>query len=369
MLFGKALNLFLVSNLLSLAYGALDVSLRGKPQCWGSGNKQPSKFWKEGSRVDRGKYWYVCHNGEFQPRGCFAPKNKRISIGESYVEGGYEMTCVMGSSGFVTFDYSGCVPDGNKRYKVGETWTDTLNRYWFACKTDGPYLRIDVGGCVAHDHKTHLAIGEEYDHQGFTYQCMKKASGVLQMCTVGCFINGNRKKIGEQWNDTKYIYVCKGKGGRAAKSPIGCIHNGKNLYDGDSFERDDQVYQCQIRESHFGLKSTGCLAQDSNGKSVHKVHGCRWTLKKNDNVKIDQSCEEVKGKSVVRTHSCVLTEGGYDVLYLQPNTYTIWSSENSKSPKGYACIVKKDGDAELKTHSIKDLPSKVHGLKYDKPRG
>lgn len=41
--------------------------------------------------------------------------------------------------------------------------------YWFECQQDGPSLvKVQVGGCVAHDKSRHLAVGERYDFGEYT---------------------------------------------------------------------------------------------------------------------------------------------------------------------------------------------------------
>lgn len=70
---------------------------------------------------------------------------------------------------------------------------------WYICKEDGPYLRIDIGGCVSHDKKRKLKIDEEYDYNGFTYTCRQKADGAVQLCATGCIVNKKHYKIGEEW--------------------------------------------------------------------------------------------------------------------------------------------------------------------------
>ncbi|VDM16919.1 unnamed protein product [Wuchereria bancrofti] len=55
-----------------------------------------------------------------------------------------------------------------ERYKIGETWEDEQHMYWFECKADGPYLRVEIGGCVTHDKSRRIALNEMYDFGEYT---------------------------------------------------------------------------------------------------------------------------------------------------------------------------------------------------------
>uniref|UniRef100_A0A0N4ZCQ4 Ricin B-type lectin domain-containing protein n=1 Tax=Parastrongyloides trichosuri TaxID=131310 RepID=A0A0N4ZCQ4_PARTI len=353
----------------SFVYGGIDTAVRRKKSCWSSGNKFPARWWEEGSIIDRGKYWYKCYNGELKPMGCFSVENKRLKIGESYVQNGYEMTCMLGSEGYPNFNFTHCVPDGETKYKVGSSWIDANNKYWYICRQDGPYLRMDIGGCVAHDKKTKLKIDENFDWNNYTYTCRQKAGGIVQMCATGCIVNNDHYKFGQQWNDDKFVYYCKQKGGRAVISVIGCMHDGDKLFDGDSFIDGNEHYQCQIRETSHGVKSNGCVAVDENGNKEKKTFGCRWTKVLKNGNKVQQVCLRVNGKGVIKTDACIFVKNGKDLVYLEPNYYTVWTAPSSKEPMLYACKVSDNGTFSLDIYSIHDSKDKIVGMKYDKPRG
>uniref|UniRef100_A0A0K0EH58 Ig-like domain-containing protein n=1 Tax=Strongyloides stercoralis TaxID=6248 RepID=A0A0K0EH58_STRER len=356
-------------NLFSQTYGAIDMVVRKKSSCWSSGNKIPVRWWEEGSIIERGKYWYKCEKGTLQPMGCFSNSNKRIKIGDSYVEHGYEMTCILGPQGYLSFNFTHCVPDGVEKYSIGESWIDSHMKSWYICKEDGPYLRIDIGGCISHDKKRKLKIDEEYDYNGFTYTCRQKAGGSVQLCASGCIVNKKHYKIGEEWNDDKFIYYCKQKGGKASISTIGCIHNGDKLFDGDSFIDGNEYFQCQIRETSHGIKSGGCILINENGTKEKKTFGCRWTnVLKNGN-KVQQTCLEINGRGKIQTEACIFVKNGKDIIYLEPNYYTIFTSFDSSEPKIYACKVNEKGNYSLGVFAIHESKDKTIGMKYDKPRG
>ncbi|VDN32013.1 unnamed protein product, partial [Gongylonema pulchrum] len=130
-----------------------------------------------------GKYWYTCRQGDLKPEGCFSPTNERLPIGGTFVENGYEIQCILDNSGYLQFKFSACVPKPNKRYLIGETWEDdqvsfyllppTYHMYWFECKADGPYLRVEIRGCVTHDKTRRIALDEVYDFGEYTYVLIK----------------------------------------------------------------------------------------------------------------------------------------------------------------------------------------------------
>ncbi|VDN03331.1 unnamed protein product [Thelazia callipaeda] len=171
---------------------------QSRRRCWSSGNGQPAHWLNDGEQISRGKYWYVCSRGELQPRGCFTANNEQLRIGDKYVENGYELQCVL-DRGYLQFKFTACVPKSNKRYTIGETWEDEKRMYWFECKADGPYLRVEIRGCLTHDKSRKLELNEVYDFGEYTYQCQKKYNGTVQMCSVGCVHKGAHYKIGDQW--------------------------------------------------------------------------------------------------------------------------------------------------------------------------
>uniref|UniRef100_A0A0K0EWX5 Ig-like domain-containing protein n=1 Tax=Strongyloides venezuelensis TaxID=75913 RepID=A0A0K0EWX5_STRVS len=349
--------------------GAIDANGRKKNNCWTSGNKLSARWWEEGTIIERGKYWYQCERGNLEPRGCFSNKNMRIRIGEKYVENGYEMTCVLGSEGYLQFNFTHCVPDGIERYGVGESWIDSSMKTWYVCKKDGPYLRMDVGGCLAHDKKTKLKIDEDYDYNGFVYTCRQKAGGSVQMCASGCIASKNYYKIGGEWNDDKYIYYCKQKSGRASVSIIGCVYKGKRLFDGDSFIDGDKYYQCQIRETSYGIKSNGCVLIEDDGSKEKKTFGCRWIKKLKNGNKVQQTCLNVNGEGKIKTEACIFVKNGKELVYLEPNYYTIFRSPDSEEPKVFACKINEKGKYNLGVYKIHESKDMTIGMKYDIPRG
>uniref|UniRef100_A0A914EQ49 Abnormal cell migration protein 18-like fibronectin type I domain-containing protein n=1 Tax=Acrobeloides nanus TaxID=290746 RepID=A0A914EQ49_9BILA len=176
----------------------INAAQQNQGQCWTGGNGKAPQWWDQGARIDRGKYWYECRNGELKPMGCFTEKGDRIPILGTYNSNGYVIECAVDERGYLNFKFIGCT-DGTRNYQPGETWEDKEGMYWFECKQDGPYVRIQVGGCIAHDKSKRLAIGERYDFGEYTYECQRKFNGSVQMCSVGCVHNGAHYKVGEQW--------------------------------------------------------------------------------------------------------------------------------------------------------------------------
>ncbi|TKR59780.1 hypothetical protein L596_029405 [Steinernema carpocapsae] len=351
-----------------LASGYINSDYASRRRCWSRGNNQPARWWNEGERIDRGKYWYECQNGELAPRGCFSNTNERLFVGGKFVQDGYETQCVLGSDGYLKFEFTGCQSSDGKTHSVGETWEDERRMYWFVCRQDGPYVKIDIGGCLTHDKSRRLNLGDSYDLGDYTYKCMKKYNGTIQMCSVGCIHQGVHYSVGQQWPDGDFLYYCKLNGGRCQKACVGCMHEGRQLYDGDRYHKDATVYQCEIRPDRYGHKPVGCVARDEDGRVVDKVIGCRW-YSYSKNAKVEQTCELKDNKAVVKTVGCIYRHQGYDTLFLYPGTYTIWNQKLDGTALGVTCQSSADGQPSLDTFEMSELPYKTRGLKYDQPRG
>jgi hypothetical protein len=312
-----------------------------------------------------GKYWYECHGGELQPRGCFSEKGERIGVNERFVSKGYEIECSLNTQGYLEFRFTGC-SDGQRVYHVGETWEDAQKMYFFECRQDGPYVKVEVAGCVSHDKSRRIPLGEQYDFSGYTYECMRKYNGTIQMCSVGCVHDGRHYKVGESWPDGEFLFYCKLNDGRCQKVCVGCQFRQKRLYNGDRYQDDGSVYQCEVRPDRYGHKPVACLAD-----GVERVVGCRW-YKRSVDSKVEQTCEVRSKRAIVKTLGCVYVHKGYDTLFLYPGTYTIWTEAVGGKSIGVSCrkvADEDDGDARVETFSVDDIASKTQGLRYDQPRG
>jgi hypothetical protein len=357
----------ILASIVEAKINGINDAQQSKKRCWSSGNGRPAQFWDEGARLDRGKYWYECRNGELEPRGCFGENDERMFLYQTYMSNGYEIECALDSKGYLGFKFVSCSPDGQQKYKVGQTWEDSKRMYWFECKQDGPYLKIEVGGCITHDKTRHIKLGERYDFGEYSYECMRKNNGSIQMCSVGCIHKGQHYKVGQQWPDGEFLYYCKLNGGRCQKVCVGCQFRNKRLYDGDRYHKDETVYQCEVRSTKFGHKPVGCVIKDDNGSTLERVIGCKW-YKTLPNAKVEQTCVIEDSKAMIKTLGCVFVHKGYDTLFLYPGTYTIWTQQLDKKSMGVACL-DDNNEPRLETFDVSEIPTKTIGLKYDQPRG
>ena len=111
------------------------------------------------------------------------------------------------------------------------------------------------------------------------------------------------------------------------------------------------------------------MIKDSNGQTVERVVGCKWS-KETENAKVEQTCELEDNKTVIKTLGCVFVHKGYDILFLYPGTYTIWTEQVDKKSLGVACFAGTNTEEpRLETFDVSEISSKAVGLKYDQPRG
>ncbi|KAL6733235.1 hypothetical protein Aduo_003898 [Ancylostoma duodenale] len=349
----------------STALAQQDFSARTR--CWSGGNGQPARWWSDGETIMRGKYWYVCERGRLAPRGCVTETNRKLNIGNTIEAGGYVAICELGPDGYLQFRFIACIGEGNRHYRVGETWVDAQNTYYYQCEQDGPYLKSKPKGCITHDKRNKIAIGQRDDFGDYTYECRQNFNGSIQMCSVGCIHNGKHYKVGEQWPDGEFVFYCKNNGGRCRKVCIGCQHRNKRLYDGDRYSEKGSVYQCEIRPDSFGHKPVACLSRELDGSTIERVIGCRWYLQTPQS-KIEQTCELNGTTTSVKTVGCIYRHNGFDTIFLSPGRYTIWNLPHVKKSVGLACKETAYG-AKLDVFDVTQLNEYTQGLTYDMPRG
>ncbi|CAJ0608289.1 unnamed protein product [Cylicocyclus nassatus] len=358
----KSLTLVLLCSTCLLAQ-----SESQRTRCWSSGNGQSARWWDEGQKIVRGRYFYECRAGQLEPRGCVSESNRQLPIGSTIESGGYVARCELGSDGYLQFRYVACVGDDGRHYKVGESWTDAQNIYYYECVPDGPYVKAKPKGCISHNKQKRIPIGQRDDYGDYTYECRQNFNGTIRMCSVGCIHNGQHYKVGEQWPDGDFVYYCKSNGGRCRKVCIGCQHRSKRLYDGDRYSEGGSVYQCEIRPDSYGHKPVGCVSYEPDGSRIERNIGCRWYLQTPDS-KIEQICELDGTKTAIRTVGCIYRYNGFDTIFLNPGQYTIWDLPRERKAVGLACK-KTDNGAKLEIFDISKLAQNTQGLTYNTPRG
>ncbi|KAI1720251.1 hypothetical protein DdX_05635 [Ditylenchus destructor] len=234
--------------------------------------------------------------------------------------------------------------------------------YWKEVMLEG---EINGEGCSAFDDSRLLQVGDRIDFDGYSYECQKNYEGKIHLCPVGCIVEGHRYRIGEQWMDGEFVYYCKYSGQKCQKICIGCQFRDQRLYNGDRYRRDDTTYQCVVRPNRSIHKPVGCVAD-----GVERVVGCKWRTTKRD-TKIEETCVVRKSRSIVESTGCIYTSQGYDIFFLNPNTYTVWKQFLDGKPIGVVCRRSQNTESSLllETFDMEDLDRKTAGLKYDEPRG
>lgn len=251
-----------------------------------------------GSDVDRGRYWYLCDNGQLVPKGCYSDNRKKLNIWESYISDGYEMTCVLDEQGSLSFQFTACVKNSS-RYLPGDSFSE--GKWWYTCSKKGDVLALQVSGCVSTDGRK-VNIGDEVEKEGFVYQCQRTHDGKVGFCGVGCIHKGRRYKTGESFEDEKFWYTCTVKDGQCVKQCVGCTNFDQRLKDGDRYFKNDVIFQCEVRQDSAGHRVVGCLQQDDHGP-IERVVGCQWR-EGNTPYIYEKTCSRRDDLAIKETTSC-----------------------------------------------------------------
>jgi hypothetical protein len=274
---------------------------------------------RNGDQVERGRYWYLCQDGQLVPKGCFSDTKTRLNVHESFKSGSYVLECIIDNNGLLSFAYKGCVAESGKETVPGDTWED--DKYWYSCSTEGDHLKMDVGGCVYEGKRYN--IGDTTERGEFVYECRRWANNTCSMCPVGCLNEGKRYNVGDAFEKGQFWYMCTKDDGRLAIKCLGCVHESQRLKDGDRYVKQDSVYECAIRKdkdpSH---RLVGCHDVD-NGATIERRLGCQWTKGTPPNqyvMKCDAKDDNTAYKEVVRCFFGSSEKGGYEI---EPGCYKI----------------------------------------------
>jgi len=235
-----------------------------------SGNRQCPGGYTHGTKVDIGRYWYECVNGQMMPKGCLSDEDQsRVQIGGTFdAKNTFRMQCVLNGDGYLSVIYKSCVQNGQE-HQVGDQWDDQTAFY--ACAKDGPNsLQVHMLGCV--DQGGRRANFEDKIAKGESLvQCKKSADGTPKMNVVGCVKDNRKYAIGETFEASKFWFTCTDKGAKI----VGCMHEGQRLQDGDRFITEDVVYRCAVDGDKTDFLPYSCL-QRENGASIERRLGCFW---------------------------------------------------------------------------------------------
>jgi hypothetical protein len=275
--------------------------------------------YKNGDQVDRGRYWYMCKDGQLEPKGCYSDSKVKMNVKESFKSGNYVLECVIDDKGMLSFDYKGCVSESGKESAPGETLED--DKYWYTCAKEGDHLKLEVGGCVSEGKR--YKIGETTEKSDFVFECKRWANTTCSVCPVGCLKEGKRYNVGESFEKNTFWYMCTKDDGKLEVKCVGCIHENQQLKDGDRYVKADNVYECAIRKDKDPEhRLVGCHDVD-NGATIERRLGCQWTKGTPPNqyvMKCDAKDDNTAYKEVVRCFFGSSEKGGYEI---EPGCYKI----------------------------------------------
>lgn len=234
-----------------------------------SGTRQCPGGYTHGTKVDIGRYWYDCRDGQMVPKGCLSDVDQhRVDIGGTFDVKSFRMQCVLNGDGFLSVIYKSCVQNGQE-HQVGDQWDDQTA--FFTCAKDGPNnLQVHMLGCV--DEQGRRAKFEDRMAKGDKLvQCKKATDGTPKMNIVGCVKDNKKYAIGETFEAPTFWYTCTDHGAKI----VGCMHDGQRLQDGDRFMTEDVVYRCAVDGDKTDFLPYSCL-QRENGASIERRLGCFW---------------------------------------------------------------------------------------------
>jgi len=224
-----------------------------------------------GSLVTIGRYYYKCNDGQLEPQGCIDGAQKQVPIGQNFRLANYQMSCKLGSDGFMTTEYDSCVI---KETVVAPGGTFENDKYWYTCTKDGNFPVEHLSGCLRNGKR--LNLHERVVEGDIVYEC-QDTSTLPDTFGVACAVDGKQYNIGETFTDEKFIYACTDKAGKPTKETYGCVKGEKKYYGWQTYAVNDVLYRCEVKGSAKGARHVvaGCINKENKDE---KPLGCHWVV-------------------------------------------------------------------------------------------
>jgi len=280
---------------------AVLAGVHGAPMELEYGKPRNCRKVPDGQTVDRARYWYTCSDGTLLPSGCLDNNHKRLGIGQTYVDNGYEFKCLIDNDQTLYIEFNACVIDGRK-IAPGETTSN--DKFWYTC-AKGPdnTLREEASGCMFNGQR--VARHERTIKNGYVFECKELQTGVISMCPVGCHNDADNKDydIGKEFVSGKQLFICIAEDRQVNKKVIGCLtDDGHRLKNGESSQSGgtSAATKCVIQMNIATLQVIGCSSEV--GGEMKNI-GAQWT-----EGPYTFECQE-KGASVERVKIGCVYEG------------------------------------------------------------
>jgi len=240
------------------------------------------------------------------PIGCLTDKQERIPIEGTFHMNNYEMKCKLGSDGFMSLEYAGCLIQNRIIYPGGIFESGTN---WFGCIKEGTFLVQQISGCIFQGKQ--LQLREKSRDADTIYECREKNGNPLMIQVGGISAADSREYlIGETFSDDKFLYVCTAETNKSKRKVIGCMFNGKQLYDGHIYHLGEVIMRCELNERGAKHSPAGCVMKDYETNSeIEKVIGCVWIEGPNPQ-KFTMVCQQ-KNETTIKNKINCLYEPGY----------------------------------------------------------
>lgn len=268
--------------------------------------------YSHGTRMDIGRYWYECQNGQVIPKGCLSEDGRRVDIDSTFDTPTYRMQCVMGSDGYLTVTYKACILQGSG-HDVGSQWDDGVAFY--NCVKEGSNVRVTMLGCI--DQGNPLKFDERVAKSDFIYQCKKATDGTPKLNKVGCVYDGRKYNIGEAFEGSKFWYTCTDSGSKI----VGCMYESHRLQEGDHFTKDDMMYSCKVNDENTHFEAFACIQIDETGASIERKVGCFW-VEGSGSEQYEYTCKSDSSNKVIKEQTQCVYKSSLGVIKLQPGCST-----------------------------------------------
>jgi hypothetical protein len=284
-----------------------------------------------GAQIPRGRFVFLCQDGNIVPKGCLTDKLDSLEVGATFDRRQYRLRCARNGDE-LSFELVGCLLDGQE-HKEGETFESGTSFY--TCKRNGEELQLINLGCL--DNGKRVNLNDRVVKDDLVMLCNTSVNNGAKLMPDGCAKDGKQYNVGGSFEVGRIWYKCERVGRQTVElKPAGCVTGGRRLNDGDRFVENEVAYECMIDSATHDIRVTACI-QNENGQVIERKVGCFFNEGQEPFQYEKQCVADEKTKSAKKVFIRCKYNAGSSTISLEPGCYRVFEKS------AFGCLKEGDG--------------------------